>query len=161
MKLLILAFAATLALSACATSPTLYQPAATPAGVGFSDYRIEPGRYRITFRGGSGAPMAQVSDYALLRAAELALQDGYEWFRVSDRFSEGAPDRSPRMSLGVGGGNFGYRGGVGMGVGTNFNLGGGPSLSTTIEVVMGRDARPSGLDIYDAREVRRTISQRV
>ena len=57
------------ALGACATAPTVYGPAPRAQGVGFSEMRIEPGRYRVTFRGGPGAPIAQVSDYALLRAA--------------------------------------------------------------------------------------------
>ena len=41
--------------------PTLYQAAAGPQAVGYSEYRIEPGRYRITFRGGPGAPPEQVA----------------------------------------------------------------------------------------------------
>ena len=32
-----------------------------------------------------------MQDYALLRAADLALADGYDWFRVSDRFDAGRP----------------------------------------------------------------------
>ncbi len=75
------------ALAACGTTPTVYGPAASAQGVGFSEYRIEPGRYRITFRGGPGAPVEQVSDYALLRAADLAIAEGYDWFRVADRYT--------------------------------------------------------------------------
>lgn len=158
-RLLIPAFAALL-LAGCATAPTLYQPAVGPSAVGFSEYRIEPGRYRITFRGGPGAPIAQVSDYALLRAAELAQADGYDWFRVSDRFVAGSgPQRSSGLSLGVGGGNYGYRSGVGVGLGTSFNLG-GPSVASTIEVMMGRGAKPSDADVYDARAVRAEIGPR-
>ena len=78
MKRLFLAAAASLALSACATAPTLYQASNGPQAVGYSEYRIEPGRYRITFRGGPGAPAQQVADYALLRAADLALAEGYD-----------------------------------------------------------------------------------
>lgn len=160
-RLIPAALAATVvALSACATTPTVYQPATGPQSVGYSEYRIEPGRYRITFRGGPGAPPQQVTDYALLRAADLALAEGYDWFRVSDRFVEGRPDRGPRLGLGVGGGNFGRRSGVSLGVGTSFNLGGGPSVASTIEVVMGRGERPRGGDVYDARALRRNLGQR-
>lgn len=160
-RLIPAALAATVvALSGCATTPTVYQPATGPQSVGYSEYRIEPGRYRITFRGGPGAPPQQVTDYALLRAADLALAEGYDWFRVSDRFVEGRPDRGPRLGLGVGGGNFGRRSGVSLGVGTSFNLGGGPSVASTIEVVMGRGERPRGGDVYDARALRRNLGQR-
>lgn len=160
MKRLVIAVAA-LSLAACATAPTLYQPAAGPQAVGYSEYRIEPGRYRVTFRGGPGAPPQQVMDYALVRAADLAISEGYDWFRVADRFTEGRPDRGPRVGVGVGGGDYGYRSGVSLGVGTTFNLGGGPSLSTTIEVVMGRGERPRGADVYDAKALRRTLGERI
>lgn len=161
MNRLILATLAALSLAACATMPTLYQPAAGPQAVGYSDYRIEPGRYRITFRGGPGAPPEQVTDYALLRAADIALAEGYDWFRVSDRFLQGQPDRGPRLGVGVGGGDYGYRSGVSLGVGTTFNLGGGPSVASTIEVMMGRGERPRGGDVYDARALRRSLGARI
>ncbi len=160
-RLVVVVAAAALSLAACATAPTLYQPAAGPQAVGYSEYRIEPGRYRVTFRGGPGAPPQQVMDYALVRAADLAISEGYDWFRVADRFTEGRPDRGPRVGVGVGGGDYGYRSGVSLGVGTTFNLGGGPSLSTTIEVVMGRGERPRGADVYDAKALRRTLGERI
>ena len=162
MNRLIIASLAALTLGACATAPTLYQPAVGPRAVGYSEYRIEPGRYRITFQGGPGAPVQQVSDLALLRAADLALAEGYDWFRVSDRFLQGQPDRGPRISLGVGGASFGRRSGVGVGVGTSgMSLGGGPSVASTIEVVMGRGERPRGVDVYDARAIRESLGDRV
>jgi hypothetical protein len=161
MKRLVLPALAALTLTACATTPTSFQPALGPQAVGYSEYRIEPGRYRITFRGGPGAPPAQVTDYALLRAADLAVAEGYDWFRVSDRFLQGAPDRGPRVSLGVGGGSgsYGWRrsSGVGIGLGTSFNLGGGPAVTSTIEVLMGRGPRPPGGDVYDPRGLRQSL----
>ena len=161
MPRLILAAVSALALAACATPPTLYQPAAGPRAVGYTEYRIEPGRYRITFRGGPGAPPQQVSDYALLRAADLAIADGYDWFRVADRFMEGRPDGSPRVSLGMGSASYGHHSSVGVGVGVgSISLGGGPSVASTIEVVMGRGERPRGADIYDARALRQSLGQR-
>ena len=51
----IAAACAALALAACAT-PTVYAPANPNAAssVGFSEYRIENNRYRVTFQGGAG-----------------------------------------------------------------------------------------------------------
>ena len=145
----------------CATAPTLFQAASSAKAVGYSEYRIEPGRYRVTFRGGPGAPSEQVADYALLRAADLALAEGYDWFRVADRFMEDQSDRGPRLGLGVGGGDYGRRSGVSLGLGTSFNLGGGPAVSSTIEVVMGRGERPRGADTYDARALRASLGKRI
>lgn len=159
---LFVALALSAGLGACASPPTLYAPASSPQGIGFSEYRLETNRFRITFRGGPGAPAAQVADFALLRAADLTLAQGYDWFRVSERYmSQTAPTSGTRLSVGTGGGSFGRHGGMGIGLGTSFDLGGGPSLSQTLEVVMGKGARPPGDDVYDARDVRQTIAPRV
>jgi hypothetical protein len=160
MKRFALCAIAALSLAACATQPTYYQAAAGPNAIGYSEYQIEPGRFRVTFRGGPGASPEQVSDFALVRAADLALANGYDWFRVSDRFiRQAAPDNGPRVGLSVGGVSFGGHSATGVGVGTGFNLGGGPALAATLEVFMGRGPKPPGVDVYDARAVRSTLGR--
>lgn len=161
MKRLLAPLLLGLALSACATQPTLYQPSASPNAVGYSDYRIEADRFRVVFQGGPGASAQYVSDLALLRAADLALANGYEWFRVTDRFMQGRGDSGPRIGVGLGGADFGRRSGVGVGLGTSFNLGGGPSVQVTLEVLMGRGERPRSPDTYDARSLRQNLAARV
>lgn len=164
MKRLTAIVALCAALAACATAPTVYAPAAGPKAVGFSEMRIEPGRYRITFRGGPGAPMTQVADYALLRAADLTLADGYDWFRVVDRYAaQSGGGGGPQLSVGAGGGSGGYRSGVGVGVGTSFDLSGGPALTQIIEIIMGKGAPPPSAkgEVYNAADVRRTIGARI
>lgn len=161
MKRLILPALAALSLSACATAPTHFQPAAGRDAVGFSETRIEPGRYRVTFQGGPGAPAAQVEDYALLRAADLALADGYDWFRITDRMTRQSGYGGSSLSVGFGGMSFGRHSATAVGVGTGVPLSGGPALSTTIEVLMGRGPRPADGDVYDARGVQRSIRARV
>ena len=145
-------------LSGCATSPTLYAAQAAPNGAGYSEFRLEPGRYRVTFHGGPGAPAQQVADYALLRAAELAVRDGYDWFRVSDRVTSSTGARSgPRLSIGGGSSSYGHRSAVGLGVGTSFDLGPGPAVTSSLEVVFGRGPAPRDADAYVAREIIRSI----
>ena len=164
----ITAACAALALAACAT-PTVYAPANpnSASSVGFSEYRIENNRYRVTFNGGQGAPPQLVNDYAFLRAAEITLRDGYDWFHVVDRFGEqtGSGSSGPRISIGGGASSYGGRGwggsGVGVGIGTSFPLGGGGSsgaFSRTIEVVLGRGAKPASPDVYDARQVAASLA---
>ena len=161
MKSLIALAAATVLLSACATtSPTLYAAQHAPGQAGFSDYRLEAGRYRVTFQGGPGAPEAQVADYALLRAAELAVRDGYDWFRVADRaMRHVAPRRSSSLSIGGGSGGYGRGGGIGVGLGASFNLGPGPAAAASLEVVFGKGPPPTGADVYRARDIIRTVGE--
>lgn len=163
-RLLALAFSAAL-LAACTTTPTLYAPQTAPRGAGYSEYRLEDGRYRVTFQGNPGAPINQVSDYVLLRSAELALRDGYDWFRVADRVTQ-QTGSGGGSTLSVGGGtssyDYGRHGGgssVGLGVGTSFNLGPKPAVSSSMEVVFGKGPPPRGADVYDARAIVRTVGE--
>lgn len=160
MKRLLLPALVALTLSACATEPTLFQPAGPRGGVGFSEMRIEPGRYRVTFQGGPGAPPAQVEDYALLRAADLALAEGYDWFRVTERVTRQTGYGGSSLSVGVGGASFGRHSASGVGVSTGVPLGGGPALAATLEVLMGKGPKPSDGDAYDARGVQRSLRER-
>lgn len=162
MKRLLISTLAALSLSACATAPTHFQPAASPRGVGFSEMRIEPGRYRVTFQGGPGAPAAQVQDYALLRAADLALAEGYDWFRVTGRETRQNGYTGVTLGVGIGGSSYGRHSATGVGVSTGgIPLGGGALLVASLEVLMGKGAKPNGPDVYDARGVRESLGARI
>lgn len=90
MRLKSLALAAGLilaaGLSACSTA-TPYQPllAGSPGLGGYSDVRIEPGRYRVTFTGNSLTSRETVELYLAYRAAELTLAEGYDTFTLATR----------------------------------------------------------------------------
>jgi hypothetical protein len=159
MKRLILLSLAAIGLTACQT-PTVYGPAASASAVGYSETAIEQGRWRVTFHGGSGADAARVGDLALLRAADLTLAQGYDWFRVTDRYDQAQPSGGPYVSLGGGGGGFGRGSAVGVGGDVGFDLSGGPKLTRTLDILMGKGAAPADADVYDARQVRATIGPR-
>ncbi|MDB5447916.1 MAG: hypothetical protein JWQ97_3233 [Phenylobacterium sp.] len=84
------AFAAAVALAAalagCAT-PTPYQPniPGQATSGGYSEVRIESNRWRVTFAGNSLTARETVEGYLLYRAAELTIQQGYDWFSIVDR----------------------------------------------------------------------------
>lgn len=159
-RLIALTFSAALLAACASTGPTLYGPQTAARGAGYSEYRLEAGRYRVTFKGNPGAPVNQVSDYALLRAAELALRDGYDWFRVADRVTQQiGTGGGSTLSIGGGSGSYGRRSAVGLGVGTSFNLGPGPAVSSSMEVVFGKGQPPRGADVYDARAIVRTVGE--
>lgn len=146
--------ASAMAVSACA-SLAPYGPATSPRSQGFVEQRIESDRFRVTYRG-VGAP-GPVADLALLRAAELTVETGNDWFEVTQRYIDGRPDSAGgfRPSLGIGAGSSRYGGfsssGVGVGVGLNFS---GPQpTSTVLEVRLGRGPAPDRAEAYEAREV--------
>jgi len=161
MRRVLSAVAIALALAACATAPTRFQPATGPGAVGYSELRIEPGRYRVIFQGGPGAPAAQVQDYALLRAADLALAEGADWFRVTGRSVEQTGYSGSSLSFGVGGATFGSHSAAGVGVSSGVPISGGASLAATLEVLIGRGPRPPGTEVYDAHAVHAAIGGRM
>jgi hypothetical protein len=147
-----------LALAAC-TTPTVFAPMQGASGAGYAETRIDQDHWRITFRGGSDAGPERVADLALLRAAQLTLQQGDDWFRVTQRYGEALPPRGPTLSVGAGGGDYGWHGGSSFGVGVGgIPLGGGPTSVETIEVVMAKGPAPKGDPAaYDAHGVAQSI----
>ena len=148
-----------LILSACETA-TAYGPAAPQGRVsGFWDQRIEQHRFRVAYRGGDGAPAAQVEDYALLHAADVTVSNGDEWFQIVQRYGSAAQGASSSVSFGIGGASFGRGGGSSYGVGYGFPVSGGPQLTNNLEIVTGRGAAPQGA--YHAHDVQQSIRPRL
>ncbi|MDX2233440.1 MAG: hypothetical protein NW200_02975 [Hyphomonadaceae bacterium] len=151
--------AVTAALAACAT-PAVYAPAARPGAAGYSELKIENDRYRVTY---ADAPNeAAAADFALLRAADVTLAQGYDWFVVDQRSTDraGAPG-GPRISIGGGTASYGGRSSVGVGAGVGFNLGGGPKSTVALEIRLGRGPKPDNANAYDARQVQSTVRARL
>ncbi len=73
-------------LAACAT-PTPYQPniRGQSTSGGYSEMRLEENRFRVNFAGNSLTSRETVEGYLLFRAAELTVQNGYDWFSILDR----------------------------------------------------------------------------
>ena len=83
----LIAAGALLTLAACATS-TPYGPATGDNPYGFTDQKIEEGRFRIVFRGNSSTTRETVETYLLYRAAELTVENGYDYFMVTEQDTE-------------------------------------------------------------------------
>ncbi len=153
--------ASALALGACA-SLAPYGPQMGPNGQGYAEQRIESNRWRVTYRG-VGAP-GPVADMALLRAADLTVQNGFDWFEVTQRWTDGRRDSAggvrPSVSIGAGSSRYGGYSSSGVGVGVGLDLSGPQPTSTVLEVVMGNGPRPDRPEAYDARDVQRTLRGR-
>jgi len=161
-------FVAALALGACATAaPPPYAAASTSTALGYSETQIESNRYFVSYRAPSGADAALLQDYALLRAAELTLQHGREWFWVDRRTTDQTMTRSGGSSvgIGVGGGSWGRRSGASVGVGINVPLGGRQSgeraRGATLEIRFGEGPKPDDANAYDARSTSQSIRARL
>ena len=155
-------------LAACATGPSAYGPVDENSRYGFQQTQIEEDRFRVSFTGKSEA---EAHDYALLRAAELTLDQGFSHFRVLDGYVEDDRRRGSNVStsIGVGFGSGGYRR-YGRGSRTNVGIGigihdlaralEGDRVTNSIEFKMMR----SGSDepnVYEAESVASSIQPAV
>lgn len=148
-----------LAAAGCASAgPAGYGPA-DQKGFGFEEARIESNRYRVTYRGSADMPPEIVEDYALRRAAEIAVREGYDWFRVVGRDVSGEQRGGVGIGAGVGGGSYGRRSGVGVGVSGDLGtIGGRDYFTVRLETLMGAGDKPEGADYFDARDVLQRIA---
>lgn len=173
LKPVLLAVTAALALSACATA-TPYGPAGQGSRYGYSDMRVDDSHFRVSFAGNSVTTRDQVEMALLLRAAEVTLESGHDWFatvnRATDRDTRyvGSPDPFyyDRYSPFWGPSWRYYRRGYWSPWRDPF----GPSMDfreidryeATAEIVVGNGPKPAGdANAFDAREVVQNLGPRV
>lgn len=164
-------------LVACATE-TPYKPAEGRGDYGYTETALDDNRYRITFVGNSTTPSETVQDYALLRAAELTLAKGYDWFETADR-NEDKKVRNTTVDSGFGstyhqsqtyyrncdllgncdtvvsGGTFVT---PGSGVTTTSSR---TSYSYSLEVLMRKNPKDDNVRSYDARRLANALRSRL
>ncbi len=94
--------AAILILSGCATD---YQRQETTLvewwdGYGYSSTQIDTNVFQVTFKGNAYTGRDRANDFALLRSAELALENGYEYFVIIDtqQYSKNSSYTTPTTS---------------------------------------------------------------
>ncbi|MDB5968540.1 MAG: hypothetical protein JWQ90_990 [Hydrocarboniphaga sp.] len=143
-------------LAACATA-TPYQPAKD--GQGYSEQRLETNRYRISYTGNSATPRDTVENYLMYRAAEVTLNNGYDWFVIADRQTRADPAKSGGSSgsvgLGIGGSSGNFGSGLSIGLGTILGGGNGQAYDAQADILVFKNPKPAdNLKAFDAREVR-------
>jgi len=129
----------TLALAACAASPTPYQVSGSEGG--YSDQQLETDRYRVSFEGNGATSRGTVEDFALYRAAELTLQSGHDYFKVVSKDVEPVVGKVRGITPGFGVG-FGSRN---VGVGLSSVFGGGRAETnyvTYLDVILFNGEKP-------------------
>lgn len=140
-------------MAACASNP-VYAPASKEGAMGYMSQQLETGRHRISYT--DTDPM-RARNMALLRAAEITLMEGKDWFEITHEGMEAEQKRGGGSSISIGGGtgSYGRSSSVGVGVGFGIPLGGGSSGKVTqiIEIVTGAGPKPDKPEAYDARSV--------
>ncbi|NKF23357.1 CC0125/CC1285 family lipoprotein [Solimonas marina] len=97
-RLLLIACVSTI--SACATAPARYAPAAQAGDIGYRETVLGAAQYRVTYTGDTATPAATVRNYALLRAADLTLEQGADWFEVTHQDTERKGETRTRIDPG-------------------------------------------------------------
>ena len=158
-----------LTLGACASSPE-YVAADNAEDYGYYARKISEDRYRVNYNGSRRTSLQDSRDYALLRSAELTLNNGYDWFQIVDRETSTIETREPTVGYGYGYESARY-------VETNCGLLGcsrksQPATYTSVhldnrraenrhshslEIRMGKGKIPEDGNYYDARTVSESI----
>lgn len=170
MKKLLAICIAPLVLSACATGPSSYGPVTEQSSLGFKSMQIEDARFRVSYTGRSSE---EAQDYALLRAAEIALDQGFSHFKiVNGHMEDNGAARSPvSSSIGIGFGSgrrgyYGRRGGSHTNVGVGINVNDlaralqGDRITSSIEILL-RNEGGDEPNVYNAESVAGSIKPEV
>lgn len=152
MRLAIAAMACALAVSGCATA---YGEMGFTGGV--SAAQIGPNQWRITAAGNAYTDADTISDFAMRKAAETTLEQGYEWFGIvssEDRTRSELGSFTTPSTTNFSASQFGN-----TVSGTSTTYGGGTSVYSmtkpgrSMVIEMGRGQRPRGA--FDAAETLR------
>ena len=171
MKTKILVVIAVIIMAGCASQPDYRQ--AKQGGFGYTESKLSDTQYRVHFKA-KGTDKAKAMDYAMLRAAELTLLEGYDWFVVTDR--ETLVDKETVQTTPTAGFSRRYARVTDCGVltcrtsyhpTTQFETGvfvGGSQKSeieSILNIELGKGTRPSSATSFDAREVRENLQPNI
>lgn len=133
------------------------------SGIGYQSENRTENIYRVSYTGTRTTKIDKVNDFAMLRSAELTLENGYSHFAIisaenNENAAQNKTDMSARTLTGVSGGNS-PTGGVGASAST-LNMGAeisGPKSKSDLTIVMYNE-KPLGIS-YDASRIVRALRQ--
>jgi len=165
MKIL-LSMAFVILASGCATQ-SAYGPADHNNGYGYSESRLTSNRYRVSFTGNSHTSSDRVKDYALLRAAELTLQQDHDWFNIVSRETDKESREGAEFGISANQPRYITRDCGLLGCRTSFSrVSSGAHISSSrtstrytsfVEIVMGSGEPENPAAVYDASELSETL----
>ena len=122
--------------------------------MGYRATRIEADRYRVSFRANPDLKAPQVEDMALRRAAEITLQNGYQWFLVVNRFTDLVGGYTPAAARASASADHPAPMARAWASASAFDL--SPDsrrYESTLEILLGSGAKPASPDAYEARAI--------
>jgi hypothetical protein len=156
--------------AACAT-PTPYQPAVGTRW-GYEESQIESNRFRVSFGGNSLTDRETVETYLIYRAAELTVENGYDYFEVVTRALDeesrfmGTPDpyrhqyRGFPVHYAFFHPRWGWRAHHDP-FWDDVNYREVTRYEASAEIVFGRGRKPDHAGAFDARDVMRNLGERI
>lgn len=158
-----------LGLGACASAGPTYTSADRSGDYGYSETQLAEDRYRVSFQGGSTTSSDAVKNMVLLRAAELAMSQDYDWFRLLSQDTEKKTRSTPQTVSTFGGGQRVYRdcGLLGCTTTVTPDYTGVGVITTresdryrsTIDIVLGKGEVEQSTDVYNARELYSNLAE--
>jgi hypothetical protein len=130
---------------------------------GYSDTQLAPDVFRVTFKGNGYTSAERVQDFALLRAADLALTNGYTHFGILGEASGASQGSFTTPGQSYSTANVQVYGRSAFVTGQTTYIPGQtftffkPHTGLMIKCFHGQ---PEGKDLFDARFVRRSIRQK-
>ena len=154
MKTKILSMLCVSFLAACSSSPKTFGPA-YGTDFGFRNTQIEQDRFRISY---TSRNEYESRDFALLRAAQIATNEGYTHFKIlNGALYDNGPNRiASQVGVGLGGGSYNHSH-IGVGVQDVQRAIEGRKVTETIEIRLLSNPPTKDQNTYLAESIIRNI----
>ena len=157
MKHILFSAAACLLFAGCASTGGSYGPA-YGSDLGYRNTKLQHDRFHVSY---TSRDAYESKDFALLRAAQIADNEGYSHFKIvqGDIYDNGPNRIGANIGLGLGGGRY-NRSNVNVGVNDIARTVEGRKITETIEVILLASAAPNDPKVFSAQSVMKNIVPR-
>ena len=157
MKHILFSAAACFCLMGCASTGGSYGPA-YGTDLGYRNTQLQQDRFRVSY---TSRDAYESRDFALLRAAQIADNEGYSHFKViqGDIYDNGPNPIAANIGVGLGGGGF-NRSRVNVGVHDVERTIEGRKITETIEVVLLVSGPANDPSVFSAQSILKNIVPR-
>lgn len=154
MKRLFLCFFLLLLLNAC----TPYQKSSILGG--YSDIKLADNIFKVSFRGNAYTNSERARDFALLRSAEVALENGFKYFAFvqSENYTTSYTSKSPIKARTTG---SGYLSGNRLNYNSETQITGGDvttfSKPNSSNIIVCYKVKPKDIFVFEAQTIKESI----